>query len=47
MEDQKPFKELARAHNDVKLLSRSTACLKECGECVCDVMLADQAEAVF
>lgn len=40
VEDQKPFKDVAETQNDVKLLSRSTAC-------VCDVMLADQAEGEF
>lgn len=34
MENQKPFKEVAGAQNDVKLLSRSTVCVR-----VCDVML--------
>lgn len=41
MENQKPFKEVAGAQNDVKLLSRSTVCVR-----VCDVMLVG-AETEF
>lgn len=41
VEDQKPFKDVAETLNDVKLLSRSAACVS------CDVMLADQTGAEF